>query len=74
MLALATLVVAGETGVVAMLLAAILAVGIWAEAGEISNRHSRPMRRTKVHLALMVGDRDHDSDHQRNESRRHLAA
>jgi hypothetical protein len=38
---------------VAMPVAAIL-----AEVGEISDRRSRPVRRAKVCLALVVGDRD----------------
>jgi hypothetical protein len=44
---------AEETGEVAMLVAAIL-----AEAGEISERRSRPEQRAKVLLSLMVGDCD----------------
>jgi hypothetical protein len=49
----AILAVAGETGGVAMPVAAIL-----AEVGEISDYRSRPARRAKVRLALVVGDRD----------------
>jgi hypothetical protein len=57
-----------------MPVAAILAEEILAEVGEISDRRSRPVRRAEVRLALVIGDREHDLDHQSNDSQRQLAA